>query len=184
MPRTWNLEASAFDVSIATRYSIEEPMRSTNGATADSSSDEMPTKTTPRCLYLAWSSVRCGIDSRQGGHQVAQNSRTYTVLCRGSVTGSPLRNLSGANNVESSLTAEDVIVSCGRCEESKRMLTQLLLGNEFDEAFSDERRPWLFFVVDETTGNTATGPMTGRRRASRPPPVPAEVARGKMPRRN
>src|SRR4051812_35831737 len=48
--------------------------------TFDIGSSVSPTMVTPLSLYLSFNSIRCGIDLRQGGHHVAQNSTTTMFL--------------------------------------------------------------------------------------------------------
>src|SRR5881397_437408 len=47
----------------------------------------------PFSLYFICSWFRCGIEMRQGPHQVAQNSTRYALLFSNSFTGSPWTHL-------------------------------------------------------------------------------------------
>src|SRR5436309_7534444 len=82
--------------SSATRYVIFSPIFLMNGATAVSSFSSQqfwPMTIKPLSLYLLAISFKCGMEARQGPHQVAQNSTIYALPDWNSLTGSPWTHL-------------------------------------------------------------------------------------------
>src|ERR1044071_7673136 len=76
--QVWAIWPFSFVVllSSATRYVILSAIFFTKGATNESSRSQQswPITTSPLSLYLLWISLIWGIETRQGPHQVAQNS--------------------------------------------------------------------------------------------------------------